>query len=644
MPIAQKNITLGTAGHVDHGKTALVKLLTGCDTDRLKIEKERGMSIELGFAPCMLAEMEVGIVDVPGHENFIKTMVAGASGIDGVILVIAADDGVMQQTREHLDILTLLGVKYGIVALTKIDCVPPERIGIVTEQIKKFLAGTFLQDAPILPVSSVTSEGFDSFYEALKHLVEGIEPKSSDGVFRLPVERAFSVKGYGTVVAGIPVAGSAKIGDEMVIFPHGVKGRIKAIQVYKRNSQTAMVGQCAALNVPQWDYKTISRGSTVTSAEYFSLQQWYLCELNLLPHSGQSLKNGADVKFHTGTSEVVATLYLLQGNIAAAGQKCPVQVRLSEPIVAGPGDRFILRTLAPVQTVGGGIVVEATPEKLRRNQPETIQDAQAHAKAVLNRRDFVEYAIKTAETVAATEAEVSVRTKLPPGPLTPILAELIGENTIIELDRKLYIHPDTLAEVGQRLLNVVGNFHRGSPESPGISVAQLYEKSAPSASLRAGLRKDVFDGVLKLLLSGGRLVERKHRLALPEHHEILSDTEQKLLQAVEALFRSRLFNPPSRTEIVEHTRAPAEKVERTLGIMLEQERLIRVESDLLFHAEAVERARSILVSSIEKQGSLESVKFKYLLDTSRKFAIPLLDYFDRIGVTRSVGRTRYLAK
>jgi selenocysteine-specific elongation factor len=644
MPIAQKNITLGTAGHVDHGKTALVKLLTGCDTDRLKIEKERGMSIELGFAPCMLAEMEVGIVDVPGHENFIKTMVAGASGIDGVILVIAADDGVMQQTREHLDILTLLGVKYGIVALTKVDCVPPERIGIVTEQIKKFLAGTFLQDAPILPVSSVTGEGFDSFYEALKHLVEGIEPKSSDGVFRLPVERAFSVKGYGTVVAGIPVAGSAKIGDEMVIFPHGVKGRIKAIQVYKRNSQTAMVGQCAALNVPQWDYKTISRGNTVTSAEYFSLQQWYLCELNLLPHSGQGLKNGADVKFHTGTSEVVATLYLLQGNIAAAGQKCPVQVRLSEPIVAGPGDRFILRTLAPVQTVGGGIVVEATPEKLRRNQPETIQDAQAHAKAVLNRRDFVEYAIKTAETVAATEAEVSVRTKLPPGPLTPILAELMGENRIVELNRKLYIHPDTLAEVGQRLLNVVGNFHRGSPESPGISVAQLYEKSAPSASLRAGLRKDIFDGVLELLLSGGRLVERKHRLALPEHHETMSDTEQKLLQAVESLFRSRLFNPPSRTEIVEHTRAPGEKVERTLGIMLEQERLIRVESDLLFHAEAVERARSILVSSIEKQGSLESVKFKYILDTSRKFAIPLLDYFDRIGVTRSVGRTRYLAK
>lgn len=636
MPATQKNITLGTAGHIDHGKTALVKLLTGCDTDRLKIEKERGMSIELGFAPCMLAEMEVGIVDVPGHENFIKTMVAGATGIDGVIFVIAGDDGVMQQTREHLDILTLLGVKYGIVALTKVDCVPPERIRLVTDQIVEFLAGTFLQNAPILPISSVTGEGFDSFYEALKGLVDAIEPKSSDGVFRLPVERAFSVKGYGTVVAGIPVAGSAKIGDEVVIFPHGSKGRIKAIQVYKRNSQTAMVGQCAALNVPQWDYKTIQHGNVATVGEYFSPQQLYLCELGLLNYGGQGLKNGVDVKFHTGTSEVVATLYLLQGNIAAAGQKCLIQVRLSEPIVAGPGDRFILRTLAPVQTVGGGILIEAIAEKLRRNQPEAIQDAQTHAKAVLNRRDFVEYAIKTAEAVAATQAEVSLRTKLPPEPLAPILTGLIGENKIIELDRKLYVHTDTLADVQRRLADAVGEFHRGSPESPGMSVAQLYEKSA--------MRKDVFDGLLKLLLSEGKLVERKHRLALPEHREMLSDTEQKLLQAVESLFRSRLFNPPSRAEIVGHTRADAEKVERILRIMLEQDRLIRVEADILFHAEAVERARGILVFFIEREGSLESVKFKYLLDTSRKFAIPLLDYFDRIGVTRSVGRTRYLAK
>jgi len=260
MGTAQKNITLGTAGHIDHGKTALIKCLTGCDTDHLKAEKERGMSIDLGFAPCTVSGLEVGIVDVPGHENFIKTMVAGATGIDGVIFVIAADDGVMPQTREHFDILTLLGVKYGIVALTKVDAVEPDRVKKVTAEVRDFLEGTFMEDAPILPVSSITGEGFDTFYEALKKLVDTIEPKKTDGVFRLPVERTFSVKGYGTVVTGIPVAGSVKIGDDVVLFPHGTKGRIKAVQVYKRNSDTAIVGQCAAINIPQLDYKDIHAG------------------------------------------------------------------------------------------------------------------------------------------------------------------------------------------------------------------------------------------------------------------------------------------------------------------------------------------------------------------------------------------------
>ncbi len=242
------------------------------------------MSIDLGFAPCTVSELEVGIVDVPGHENFIKTMVAGASGIDGVIFVIAADDGVMPQTREHLDILTLLGVEHGIVALTKVDCVNPDRIQNVTTEVRNFLVGTFLEGAPILPVSSITGEGFDAFYESLKELVNTIEPKKTDGVFRLPVERAFSIKGYGTVVTGIPVAGSINIGDEVTLFSHGIKGRVKAIQVYKRNSDTAMVGQCAALNVPQWDYKSIERGCTVTLGEYFLLQQWYLCKFRVLAH------------------------------------------------------------------------------------------------------------------------------------------------------------------------------------------------------------------------------------------------------------------------------------------------------------------------------------------------------------------------
>ena len=634
MGTVQTNITLGTAGHIDHGKTALVKCLTGCDTDRLKEEKERGMSIELGFAPCIISDIEVGIVDVPGHENFIKTMVAGATGIDGVIFVIAADDGVMPQTREHLDILTLLGVRYGIVALTKVDCIGPERLQTVTTEVRDFLAGTFLEGATIIGVSNITGQGFDAFYDALKKLVDTIKPKRTDGVFRLPVERAFSVKGYGTVVAGIPVSGLAKIGDEVVIFPSGTKGRIKTIQVYKRSSDTAMVGQCAALNVPQWDYKTITRGNVVSVGEYFRPQQWYLCKLQVLPHNRIRLKNGIEIKFHTGTSEVVATMYLLEGNSVAGGEECLVQVGLSEPVVAGPADRFIVRSLSPVQTVGGGVIIEAIPSKLRRNLPQTLQDAKERAKAVAVEKDFVEYCIKTAQSFAANETELSLRTKLLPGPLKKILAQLVREGKVIEISPKLYIHSDLAANIQKGLLDVVGEFHRSRPESPGMSIEQFHEA--------AKLRKDVFDGLIKLLFSQGKLVERKQRLALPEHRETFSEDEQKLLESIDSLFKGRRFNPPQRQEIIEYTHAPTEQVEKILRILIEQGRIVQVEKDLFFHGDAVEQARQILVAFINKEGKLESVKFKYLLDTSRKFAIPLLDYFDRIGVTRAVGHTRYL--
>jgi len=636
MTTTQKNITLGTAGHIDHGKTALIKCLTGCDTDHLKAEKERGMSIDLGFAPCTLANLEVGIVDVPGHENFIKTMVAGATGIDGVIFVIAADDGVMPQTREHLDILTLLGVQHGVVALTKVDCVEPARIEKVTAEVRDFLIGTFLEKAPILPVSSITGDGFGEFYEALKELIDSIEPKKADGVFRLPIDRAFSVKGYGTVVAGIPVAGSVNVGDEVVLFPQGTKGRIKAIQVYKRESDTAMVGQCAALNVPQWDHKGIERGGTVTLGGYFSPEQWYLCKLRLLAHVKTPLKNGANVKFHTGTSELVATVYLLQGNNIAAGQECLIQVRLNPPhrIVAAPRDRFILRNLSPVQTLGGGMIVEALPHKIKRSNPQAVQDALDREKAVLTEKDFVEYCIRSAELLATEKNELAIRVKMLPGPLEQILAELLADGKVIRLGSKLLMHRDTCRDVQQKLLDLVGDFHRNQPESPGLSIEQLFEAS--------DLRKDVFDGLIERLVSQGKLTERKHRLALPEHRETFSDDEQELLQRIESLFKNRPFSPPGHEEVIQRTAADPGKVQKTLSILIEQEHLIRVDKDLLFHREAVEMARRMLVSYITAQGGLESVKFKYLLDTTRKFAIPLLDYFDRIGVTRRVGYTRYL--
>jgi len=728
MTTQQHNITIGTAGHIDHGKTALVKLLTGCDTDRLKIEKERGMSIELGFAPCVIADLEVGIVDVPGHENFVKTMVAGASGIDGCILVVAADDGVMPQTREHFDILTLLGVRHGIVALTKVDAVPPERTQAAAQEIRQFVTGTFLQEAPILPISNITGEGFEEFYEALKTMVAAITPKTANGVFRVPVERAFSAKGYGTIVAGIPTCGSIGIGDEVELLPQQKKGRVRAIQVYGRDSTHARAGQCAAINIPQWDQKDIERGNVVSVSDYFTPHQWYLCELKLLDYEKGDLKNGARVKFHTGTSETTASVYLFGAPPSGGseslrfgvppsggydslpaqpaphsanaqeerkaglfdppeggtpnrslkpGGQCLIQVFLNQPVVAGPRDHFILRSLSPTRTLGGGMIVEALERRLKRTHPDVLAEVAERARAVARPKDFVEYCIRTAESVATDEKQLSQRTKIPPKELAPLLAELAASGQILPLTGKLYVHTDIASQVRAHLLDLVREFHRQRPESPGIAREQLLtgflrgeatvsrasrprvpRASGPrlegeTPSTHAGkvpathgtpsaLKKDVFDALTERLRSEGELVERKGCLALPEHREQFNDAEQQLLQGVETMFQSHPFDPPGPQEVTDRMRITPAQFQRALRILIEQQRLVRVEQDLYFHAEAVATAREKLVAYIQANGGLESVKFKYILDTSRKYAIPLLDYFDKIGVTRRQGYTRLL--
>jgi selenocysteine-specific elongation factor len=554
--------------------------------------------------------------------------------MDGVLLVVAADDGIMPQTREHLDILTLLGIRHGMIALTKVDRVGPERIEQMRADLRAFLRGTFLEDATVAPISNVTGEGFDGFYEALDGLINSIRPKGVEGVFRLPAERAFSVQGYGTVVTGIPVSGSARLNDEVVLLPQGTTGRINAIQVYGRESDVVLAGQCAAVNVRHWEHREIGRGNVVTVPGFFAPEMWYAVKLRLLVKAGFFLKNAMRVKFHTGTSEVPATVYLLEGEQMSAGDERGVQVRLDAPIVAGPADRFILRTLSPPETIGGGFIIEAIREKLKRSRPEVRVELEARAKAVLNERDFVEYSVRRAPGFAATEAEVSVRAKSPRSRVSAILKELAAEGKISPLTSTLFVHRDTAAEVAERIAAVVGEYHGASPESPGMTREQLQEKSR--------IAKNVLDGFVARMLADGALVERNRRLALPTHREEFSEEERKVVEQVESLFRTRAYSPPSPDDVVGLTRLAKPKVDKALKILIEHGKLIHVQEDILFHAEAIARAKQALVDFITKEGKLESVKFKYLVDTSRKYALPLLDYFDRIGVLLRVGNTRYL--
>ncbi|MGO8689459.1 MAG: selenocysteine-specific translation elongation factor [Thermoguttaceae bacterium] len=628
------NITLGTAGHIDHGKTALVKSLTGCETDRLKEEKERGMSIDLGYAPCRVADLEVGIVDVPGHEDFIKTMVAGACGMDGVILVVAADDGIMPQTREHLDILTLLGVRQGVVALTKIDRVEPERRDQVCADLAGLLRGTFLDGAPIVPLSNVTGEGFDPFFEALQRLVRAIPPKRTDGVFRLPLDRAFSAKGFGTVVAGIPIAGAARLGDEVVLLPHDITSRVKRIEVYGQNSDTVLAGQCAAVNLGHCDAHEIKRGDVLTLPGYFAPQEFFLCRLRLLPYEKLVLRNGAQVKFHTGASEVNAACYLLEAGEVRGGYECFVQLRTKRPIVAGPGDPFLIRTFGPVQTVGGGIILEATDRRLKRKRPGALEDLHQRAAAVGDDARFVDYALRTAAGVAVAEADLARRTKILRGRLKEILDCMVAAGEVLALGTGVYLHRAAAAEAGKTLLAHLAQFHRDSPESPGMTADQL-RQACPWP-------KGVLEAVVGCLKEAGRVTEKNQRFALPEHRPTVRDQDARSLEAVESLFRQNLFHPPGAGELAEQLALSPATVERLLRILQEQQRLLPVGEGLVFHQEAVDEARRRLVEHLQKEGRLESVDFKYLLDTTRKFALPLLDYFDRTGLLRRTGNTRFL--
>jgi selenocysteine-specific elongation factor len=356
--------------------------------------------------------------------------------------------------------------------------------------------------------------------------------------------------------------------------------------------------------------------------------------LKLLEMEKGGLKNGARVKFHTGTSEATAAVYLFQEVSLKPGRQCLIQVHLNDLVVAGPRDHFILRSLSPVRTIGGGRIVEAIEKRLKRTHPEVLADIADRAKAVGTPKDFIEYCVKSAESFAAEERPLSLRSKIPPKELAPLLAELAAEGRILPISGKSYVHIETAQRVQQRLLDVARDFHRRRPESPGVGREQLLNDSA--------IRKDLFDAMVERLRSDGKLVERKGCLALSEHREQFNDAEAKFLHDVEYLFKSHPFDPPGPQEVAERTGITPAQARRALRILIEQQRLVRVDQDLLFHAEAVATARDRLVSYIRENGGLESVKFKYLLDTTRKYAIPLLDYFDKIGVTRRVGYTRHL--
>jgi len=633
-----KSVTIGTAGHVDHGKTALVKALTGIDTDRLKEEKERGISIQLGFAYLDLPSgIRAGIVDVPGHERFIKNMLAGVGGIDLVLLVIAADEGVMPQTREHLDIIQLLGVERGVVALTKVDLVDAEWLGLVLGEVREYLAGTVLAAAPVIPVSAVTGEGLGELIAALDRAVQEVQERPAGGPVRLPIDRVFTVAGFGTVVTGTLVSGTVNEGDTLTVLPQGITGRVRSLQVHKQKTRSARAGQRVAVNLAGVEREAVQRGNVLATPGAFRASHRLDARVFLLP-TARPLKNRARVRFHLGTAEVMGRAVLLDRDELAPGASAYAQLLLEEPVVADRQDRFVLRSFSPLETIGGGVVLDPAAERHKRFRPEVL--------ARLRTLESGSPAEKVLQQLGAAEAprEVSfltTATGMPPEEVTRQVQELAAagrvkvlpvENQLFVLDARLY------DKLKQKIGGILNAYHREFPLREGYPKEELRSRLFPDVPAR------VFQALLQALADDGLVALRGQAVALAGFGQVLPPATERLLAQLAALYREARFQPPGWEEAAARLKIPPEEAGEYLAYLLRNNTLVKIDEGLIFHAAALREAQDMVVAVLRRQGEISVAEVRDLLKTSRKFALPLLEYFDQKRVTRRVGDKRVLLK
>ncbi len=630
------NVVVGTAGHIDHGKSSLVKHLTGTNPDRLKEEQERGLTIDLGFASWELPDgRKVGIVDVPGHEKFVKNMVAGATGIDLVLLVVAADDGVMPQTREHLEIMQLLGIGRGVVAVTKTDLVDPELLEIVIEDTRDFLQRTFLAEAPLLPVSVVSGEGIEALRERLVGLIEATEPRTTEGLFRMPIQRVFSAKGFGTVITGIPVSGEVSKGEELEILPQADRGRVRGIQAYKGASDTARAGHSSAINLSDIDFHTVHRGMVAASPGYFEAHSFFEARLRYLKSAKKPLLNQTAIRFHTGTAEVLGRVYLLEGNDLPPGGETLVQLRLDEAIVAAAGDPYVIRLQSPMVTVGGGTLVGVSEYRLKRNRDWIVDRVRQKVETLDAPREQAEILVREAGPLMTSEAELKKQLQLPQSDFRSLMEELKRDGVLIKLQAKL-VHKSIVEDYGDRLLERLGAFHQDNPKKMYCEGIELRNQ------LRLG--PVLFERILSGLAGQGALLREGGKVRQKGLEVSLSDVERELYQSLLIVYQEKGFQTPRPDQLPEILDYEMHKLQPLLDLAIEQGELIQLDERVLLARDNYERAMDIVVEQIQQKGELISAEFRDQLNTTRKYVIPLLDYFDKIGLTTREGSQRILRR
>ncbi|MCP4106395.1 MAG: selenocysteine-specific translation elongation factor [Desulfobacteraceae bacterium] len=635
-----KQIILGTAGHIDHGKTSLIKAVTGVNTDRLKEEQLRGITIELGFASMDLPSgQHLGIVDVPGHEKFVKNMVAGATGIDIVAMVIAADEGVMPQTKEHMEICNLLGVRYGLVVLTKTDLVDEEWLELVQEDIREFIMGTFLENSTVIPVSSVTGQGIQEFVKILDDLSAVIPERPPTSLFRLPVDRVFTIKGFGTVITGTLISGRVRVGDTVTLYPSGIiTSKVRGIQVHNQSVDQAETGMRTALNFQGVDKSSVDRGEVVSNAGALVSSYMLDVSLHFLNSNPKALKNRTRIRFHSGTSEVLGNLILLETEELVPGETVVAQIRMDSPVALVKDDRFVIRSYSPIRTIGGGHVINPIPRKHKRFKSEVIEGLKGLVDH--SSEHIISFHIDEAGYRGVSFSELLIMSNIPEKQLDNVMQNLMSKKTVIQADKenRVYIHQNTFEKLKKTATDCLGNYHKANPLKPGMSKEELKSKF-PSV-----VNPKLFNLFMNQMIKDREIAQNDNAVRLAGHKVSLGADQADVRKKILDVYRKAELTPPYFKELGKTLDIDNAAAKDVLLVLVDEGHIIKVKEDLYFHGDAVNVLKDKLVGFFKSNEEMTTPQFKDIAGVSRKFLIPLLEYFDSKNVTIRVGDIRKLRK
>ncbi|MPQ44345.1 selenocysteine-specific translation elongation factor [Clostridium tarantellae] len=633
-----KHVIIGTSGHIDHGKTTLIKALTGRETDNLKEEKKRGISINLGFTFFDLPSgKRAGIIDVPGHEKFVKNMLAGATSLDVVLLVIAADEGIMPQTKEHLEILELLDIKKGIIVLTKSDSVDDEWMEMISDEVKEYLNKTKFKDSSIVKVSSKTGMGIENLIKEIDKVVELVEVKDKEGHFRLPIDRVFSVSGFGTVVTGTILSGTVNVGDTVQLNPKGLECKIRNIQIHDKDVDFGEAGQRAALNLTSIKKEEIKRGDIICSPNIILPSYMINLKFKYLNSNNKNLTNRQRVKVYYGTSEILGRVIILDKDEIKPGEEALIQLRLEEEICCQKGDRLVIRNYSPMYTLGGGVVLDPKATKGRRFKEEYIESLKLRESG--NIEDIVENAIYSVSEVFPTKNLIVKEVGRNIENIDNILLNLLNDKKIMKLvasEEVNYVHNKFFNKKSEEIYNVLKKFHTNNELKLGMGKEEVRSKVFSN-----NIKQKKFQEFIKLMEERNILKQSDKVISLKEFEVKLTKEQKKLKEFILKSYYEGSVYPPKFQDIIAYEK-DKKTCEILLNMLIESKEIIKIEDNILMHESVLKDCKHKIVNYLKENNSISLADVKKILNTSRKYLVPIMEYLDNTKVTKRIEDKRIL--